>query len=119
MSKKQQHNKYQKQKKNREKPNKCKQNITSSSPPYCSSKALFVSSFVTCSSSNLNLKTHKLHFLFKIKVMTKKHGYNILDSTTPQLLISVSQIVNSCYKDSHMRHYVQKTINKNDETFTK
>lgn len=32
--------------------------ITSSSPPYCSSNALFTSSFVTRSSSNLSLKTY-------------------------------------------------------------
>ena len=34
-------------------------NITSSSPPYCSSSALLTSSFVTRSSSNLNLRATK------------------------------------------------------------
>lgn len=46
--------------------------VTSSSPPYCSSRALFVSSFVTRSSSNLNL--HDI----SIKLELSFHGHSTM-----------------------------------------
>jgi hypothetical protein len=65
----------------REKPNKCKQNITSSSPPNCSSKALFISSLVTRSSSNLSLKHASYIFFSNLKSGTK--NIDILRSNDP------------------------------------
>ena len=52
-----------------------KNNITSSSPPYCSSSAFLVSSFVTRSSSNLYLKceypTRKIHKAWHLQNISK------------------------------------------------
>ena len=47
--------------------------ITSSSPPYCSSSALFISSFVTRSSSNLNLEKKNYQLLSSSHVHTLEY----------------------------------------------
>lgn len=56
-------------------------NFTSSSPPYCSSNALFVSSFVTLSSSNLNLNGKiRLCYIVKESKLYNNISWDVLEN---------------------------------------
>lgn len=70
-------------------------NITSSSPPYCSSSALLTSSFVTRSSSNLNLRATNHGILH----LTNQWKYQeifgrLVDRRKPKLLDYISKNMN-------------------------